>query len=270
MKSVFAYDGYRPFLRDCFPSAGEARGQRQALARELGCQTSFLSQVLTERSHMSEEMLLATCSFLRLNHDELDFVLLLHRYERAGSAALTAHYEKKIEVVRREQSQVETALANQENLSGDEQTRYYSTWLYSAIYIATMLKSEMTLASLSRLLIVSEAEVSRAAEFLVEVGLVRKNGLTFETGSRRVHLQRSSPLAVAAHSTWRIESLRHIQKQAQTNLHFSAVYTLSKKDFGKIRKMLEEQILACEKVIAPSKEEEICALNIDLFRYGEP
>lgn len=218
---------------------------------------------------MSEEMLLATCSFLRLNHAEIDFVLLLHRYERAGSEALRKHYENKIELVRREHSQVETALANRENLSGEEQARYYSSWLYSAIYVATMLKSEMTLVSLSRLLTVSEEEISRATEFLVEVGLIKKSGMTFETGSRRVHLQRSSPLSVAAHSTWRIESLRHIQKQVQTNLHFSAVYTMSKKDFGKIRKMLEEQILACEKVIAPSKEEEICTLNIDFFKYGE-
>lgn len=267
MKSVFEYDAYRAFLSSRFPTKGNERGRRQALADLLGCQTSFISQVVTERVHMSEEMLLATAEFLRLSETEIEFLLLLHRFERASSKHLREFYEKRVERFRRQHSKVEKELAKEDNLNQDEQAKYYSSWLYAAAHIATTLAADVTFEFLVKLLVVDETELARALEFLTATGLIVKNGVNYKAGKRRVHLQRTSALAVTSHAAWRNESIRHIQKGDAHNLHYSAVYSLSKKDFGRIRKMLEEQILEVETVIAPSKEEELCAINIDFFAY---
>ena len=70
MIDVFKYQNYRPFLKAAFPRAGTGRGQRQQLAKALGCQTSFISLVLTDRVHMNEDMAFGTTQFLRLSKAE--------------------------------------------------------------------------------------------------------------------------------------------------------------------------------------------------------
>jgi uncharacterized protein (TIGR02147 family) len=260
MKRVFDFDGYREFLRNQFPAKGEGRGRRKDLAEAIQCQTSFISLVLTNRAHMSEEMLLGACDFLKLTRFETEFLLLLLHYERAGSKKLEQFYRQKIELFRNEQSEVEEALSsNESELNGEQQIQYYSSWIYPAVHVATMLGNGMSLTDLEDILSADSDSLRNATAFLQSVGLIVKKNSLFMCTKKRIHLSRSSPLAVMSHTSWRLESIRHVQKMNDQNLHYSSVYTLSKKDYAKVKKALEAQILACEKIIAPSGRNTLCA-----------
>lgn len=267
MNSVFNSSGYRDFLRDCFPTKGKNRGRRQDLAAHLNCQTSFLSLVLTERAHMSEEMFIAACDHLRLSTAELEFGIYLFHRDRAGTDRLRSFYEQKLERMRARYTQVEGALNDKQLLKLEEQIPYYSSWLHAAIHVATTLNHDVTLEFLSNLLKVDLDEVVSAASFLIEAGIVGKVGDRLTPGSKRVHLSRNSPLAIGSHVQWRLEACRQIRKKNESNLHFSSTYSLSKKDYRKIKDILQMQILEIESVVAPSKEEQMCGLVIDLFGY---
>jgi uncharacterized protein (TIGR02147 family) len=268
MKRVFDFDSYRDFLRNQFPPKGDGRGQRKNLAEHIQCQTSFISLVLTDRAHMSEEMLLGACEFLKLTRFETDFLLLLLHYERAGTKKLEHFYQQKIEVFRSEQSEVEEALSSNENeLSSEQQIQYYSSWIYPAVHVATMIGKGTSFSFLEQALSTDLESLQEATEFLLNTGLIVKKNSLFICTKKRMHLSRSSPLSVISHTSWRLESIRHLQKMKEQNLHYSSIYTLSKKDYVRIKKALEAQILACEKIIAPSKEETLCVLSIDLFSY---
>jgi uncharacterized protein (TIGR02147 family) len=268
MKRVFDFDSYREFLRNRFPAKGEGRGQRKLFAEAIHCQTSFISLVLTDRAHMSEEMLMGACEFLKLTQFETDFLLLLLHFEKAGTKKLEEFYAQKIEAFRSEQSEVEESLSsNETELSKEQQIQYYSSWIYPAVHVASMIGKGASLAFLKEALSTDAETVHKATEFLLSTGLIIKKNALFICTNKRIHLSRASPLSVISHTSWRLESIRHLQKMKEQNLHFSSIYTLSKKDYTRIKKSLEAQILACEKIIAPSKEEALCVLNIDLFSY---
>jgi uncharacterized protein (TIGR02147 family) len=268
MKSIFEFDLYREFLRARFPGTGELRGLRKRLAEALGCQPSFVSLVITERAHMSEDMILETAEFLKLREVETEYLLQIYHSERAGTAKLRKYYERKIESIRLKKSQVDQALAKKTDLSFEDKTKYYSSWLNAAVHIAATLNTGETVESIARRLEYAEDEVRKAADFLISIGLIEEKASRLRTTNNRVHLSRNSPLAPVSHSSWRVESIRHIQKMREENMHFSSVYSISKSDYWRIKKMLEEAILACEKVVRESKhEQDLCAISIDLYKY---
>ena len=69
---IYDYNSYRSFLKDQFPTKGEARGKRKFLAEKLGCQVSFLGLVLTQRAHLNSEMLWKQV-FIWTTKEERDF-----------------------------------------------------------------------------------------------------------------------------------------------------------------------------------------------------
>ena len=48
---LYQFHDYRTYLRQEFSAQGVNRGRRAKLAGFLSCQTSYISQVLTDRTH---------------------------------------------------------------------------------------------------------------------------------------------------------------------------------------------------------------------------
>lgn len=268
MKTVFECDGYRQLLRESFPGKGEARGRRKLLAEHLGCQTSFLSLVLTEKNHMSEEMFLETCQFLKFQKPEIEFALLLYHFERASSQSLRDYYQNAIQQSLQELTKVDQMLKQEERLSPQLTMKYYSSWIYQAIHIASTLQKGVALHELAELFALKEERLQEPVEFLLKHHLIKKSQGRYMAGVQRIHLSRQSPLAALSHSSWRAESLRQMAFPQKDHLHFSSIYSLAKSDYKKIKKLIEDAILATDALVTPSPEEELCFLGVDLYRYS--
>lgn len=267
MKSIFDYNSYRSYLRDCFPQKGEARGRRKFLAEHLRCQLSFIGLVLTERAHFSEEMLCEVAEYLRLTENEREFLLLLGSLERAGSHKLQVVYEKRIRKLRQEHRKLEEAIGNQVELSAEVMSQYNGNWLNMAVHMAVLIPEINTIEKLEKLFIWPRDQIEIAVQFLVQNGLIRREKGRLLPGVRRVHLKRASSIIPLTHTTWRLEATRHIQSNKDTNLHFSGAYCVSRSDYERIRSIFEETLVSCDKLVAPSKEEVLIAIGLDLWRY---
>lgn len=81
----------------------------------------------------------------------------------------------------------------------------------------------------------------------------------------KVFLKGDSPFVVQHHENWRLRAMDNITRPRKENLHFSSVYTLSEKDFSRIREILHESIQEVWSIVQPSKEEKLCVLNLDFF-----
>lgn len=63
--------------------------------------------------------------------------------------------------------------------------------------------------------------------------------------------------------------MEHIHRADKGNLHFSSVYTMSEKDFIKIKEKLLENFQEVWNIVRPSNEEKLCTLNLDFFELGK-
>ena len=119
--------------------------------------------------------------------------------------------------------------------------------------------------SIGHYLGLSHKVVSEAVEFLLETGLIASSSHGYVSGKTRVFLKGDSQNIVQHHENWRLRAIENITLQQQENIHFSSVYSLSKKDFIKIKEKLLEHLQEVREIVKPSKEEELYVLNLDLF-----
>ena len=68
------------------------------------------------------------------------------------------------------------------------------------------------------------------------------------------------------HQNWRHRAILSLGEDNDFDLHYSSVLVLSKKDSLKIKDLILEFIKEKEKILLPSPEEEMVALNVDYFK----
>ena len=267
MDDLFNYTHYRDFLRKAFPGKGERRGQRQALAASLNCQTSFVSLVLTDRAHFNEDMIFATGEFLNLNALEREFLLLIYHHERAASKKLRSFYQKKISDFLEQRKDIKNRINETTELPVEIQAQYYSSWIYSALHTAVMNPKTRTVTALSEKLKVSEKIVLKVLEFLTEWQFIKKTVSGHEPHTRRLHLSSQSSFINQHHRNWHIEAMRFLEEKNEEDLNYSGALSLSNADVATIKEILLKSIERIEKQIAPSPDEEMIGLSISYFKF---
>lgn len=268
-KDIFSYIEYRKYLKDEISSRPKrGHGVRMAMARSIQCPPSHVSQILSAVSHLSLEQAESLNEFLAHPPAEADYFLLLVQLARAGTPSLRRRLERqKIALLAkrvnlREQLQIEAGLTT------DQQTTFYSSWLYGAVHVMLSIPRLQNKEALSRHLGVSSAHVDRILSFLISTGLASKHpGGGYEIGKTRIHLGAESPLISRFHSLWRMQALRSLEREDfERDLHYSSVVTLSREDRDRIHSRLIQEIQAIKEVIRASPEEEVHCFSVDWFR----
>lgn len=267
MNDLFKYSKYRDFLRNCFPSVGDKRGQRKKLSQFLDCQTSLISLVLTDRSHLSEDMAFKTAQFLQLTPQETEFFLLSYHFERAGSPALRTYYQSKMQEILDRRSQIKERITTSVKIPLEVQAQYYSNWIYAAIHTVILNPAIRETSKIAKKLNLSENIVREALSFMEHWGFVARVDNLFEPGMNRIHLSAESPFITQHHRNWHIEAMRALDEKKPNDLNYSGALSMSKTDAEKIRENLLGMIEAIEKQIAPSKDEEMVGITLSFFRY---
>jgi uncharacterized protein (TIGR02147 family) len=264
--NIYTYQDYKDFLKDWLNSQKRVRGLRLSLARALGCQSSFISRVLRESHHLTPEHALSCAQFMNLSESETDYFLHLVHHQRAGTKDLRELLLSKI----KKMQDVENDISNRygkyttsppEGLSPD----YYSSWLYSAIHYATTIPHLQKLHALAEKFSLPEPIVLSTLKYLVQVNLVKRIEDRWVASNKNMHLTKNSALLQAYHSSWRLQAINEFTKQKAQDLNYTAVYTLSKNDYKKIRSMLVNFIDHSRSLVLPSKEEILVCLNCDFF-----
>jgi uncharacterized protein (TIGR02147 family) len=264
---VYDFAEYRPYLLSQFPGSGERRGRRSQLARAIGCQVSFVSLVLSSKAHFTEDMAFAAANFLKLQSDELHFFLLLFHFEKAGTKDLQRHYRNEIERQLRKRNTIQSRVAVEDEIGFERQSRFYSEWVYIAIFTAVQIPGVRTVSAIAERLHVAQSEVIRASSWMVEIGILERDGEELKPKISRMHLDSESPFVDQHHRNWRNETVRSLNRRQEFDLHYSGAISLSTKDCYRIREIVMQSIGDIEKVLKPSPDEEVMGICFDLFRY---
>jgi uncharacterized protein (TIGR02147 family) len=263
--TVFEFNSYVDYLKNVLSSEGVKRGRRAELARFLSCQTSFVSQVLTGRAHLSLEHAILVSEFLHHSNDERGYFLLLVQREKAGSQRLRRHFQEQIDQICDRRQIVRARIEVRDKLNDEDQATYYSMWWYAAIHVLTALPEFQTREEMGRKLGLSPEVVSHALEFLTQIGLVVEKNQRYSMGRTRIHLDARSPLIARHHANWRLKSIDAIENTASENLHYSGLIGISRSDGRRIRSMLLDILQKTEPILRASQEEAAYVMLLDFY-----
>lgn len=262
---IYDYQDYRQFLVDALGGKNKRTGQRGALARHLGCQTAYLSQVLSGSANLSLEQAYRVNQFLAHDSQASEFFLLLVQKERAGIHELKTYFADKIKEILNKRSDIKSRVSKNKTISETDQAHYYSQWYISAIHIALSIPQLQTVPALVKHFHLEEGIVRETLEFLTSTGLAVSTGNKFAIGPSHIHLSKDSTFVKQLHANWRLHSIHLMEKRRDENLHYSVIYSLSKEDALKVRKQILDLIEQNMEVVKPSKEEVLYCNTIDFF-----
>jgi uncharacterized protein (TIGR02147 family) len=266
---IFEAKNYKQFLLQRMPTIGGERGARTKLAEYLGCQLSYVSLVLTtDKHHFNLEHGQRISQFLNLSDLEMDFFILMLSRDRAGSKELELFYNKKIQMILKERSDVKNRITNHSSLDNRDQAIYYSDWYYTAIHMILRCHKTIGALELSKMLGLSVDKVHEALEFLERVGILTKEKGKFVIQDVRIHVPEGATWLNAHHKNWRNRSILSLDDKKDEDLHYTMITSISESAAKEIRKKILKMIQENEPIIRDADDKVVYAFNLDFFKLS--
>jgi uncharacterized protein (TIGR02147 family) len=197
--------------------------------------------------------------------DESNYFLLMVQKDRSGTTSLRHHFESQMETILQNRKKLTERLGKKNELSMEDHARYYSSWHFAAIHIALTIPELQNAKALADHFRLPIKKVNSALEFLSSVGLAKKNGENYRTGTNEIRIGADSPNITKHHTNFRQYAIDALDREGPDDLHYSAVVSLSKKDAEKIKDRILENLRNEISFIKNSKEEDLYIYNIDFF-----
>ncbi len=264
---LFRYDDYKEFLKDMVGS-NRQRGYLSQLAQAAGCQKSYLSQVLRGNVHFTPEQALGVAVFWRFNELEEDYFLNLVHLGRAGNLRLQQKIKKHLKRIRDDERDLAKRYSTVEVDDTAYQAFYYGSWMPACIHMAVGIPTLKTADAIAKYLNLSIATVQTLLMQLERMGLIKKSGSDWVLGKSSIHLPEKSNLTTINHHNWRLQAVADSQLRSPNSIHYSSVFTLSRKDLEVLHQKMFNLLDDQRKIVTPSKDEVIGCMNCDLFEVG--
>jgi uncharacterized protein (TIGR02147 family) len=265
--NLYEFKDYRHYLTALAGSKGARTGVKLKIANAIRCQPAYISQVLSERAHLSLEQAEILSDYLGHSTDEKNFFILLVQKNRAGTATLVNFFQGKIdEVYQKRMTLVERIGKIKSALSPEQCSIYYSSWQYAAVHIAVTIAELRTLTELGTFFGISTSRVSNILDFLISCGLVKKTSGRYSATVSNIRIGKDSHVILKHHTNWRTQAIESLEREKIDDLHYSGVFSLSKKDSIRIKDLILKTLNDNLKLISASPvEEELYCYNIDFF-----
>lgn len=268
MKQVFEYTDYRKYLIDRLGGHGKRTGLRRKACAYLGCHSTYLSHVLSEKIHLSLEHAEALNSFFKHTREQAEFFLLLVLKARAGTKSLREHFESKIQELLERRNVIKNRIQNATSLSEEDLDRFYSSWLYGALHVLVSIKEYQTVEALSHVLGLHPQKLTEELEFMQKTGLIKHVKGRYTVGPKFIHLSSDSNAITKHHTNWRYHTIQHLNRRQAKDLHYSAVISLSEEAAQEIRESLLQTLEKHMAIIQKAKEEVVYVHNFDFYRLA--
>lgn len=270
LKKVFDFNDYKTYLSHLEQQRSHfSRGFRSRLAEAVGCNNAFISQVLNTDAHFSLEQAVKLCSYFKLSDEEERYFLFLVEYARAGTPQLRERFKTLLDEIRDKYLNINGRVKQQTALAPEAQSTYYSQWYYAAIHMLVTVPQFRTVKDIAGALKLSSATVEKVISFLLSCGLLIEKGGEFTAGPSYLHLDRESPNISKHHTNLRMVAINSLQDVKKTDVHYSTVSTLSKKDAEVLRSKLVQEVQNYVQTVSQSKEETMYCFNLDFFKVIE-
>jgi uncharacterized protein (TIGR02147 family) len=266
-QSPFEFEDYRQVLEELIRGRDAKRGKQTELAAAMGCQPSYLLQVLKQKAELTEDHGLKLCQHLGYDDPETEYFVLMLRMARAATPELVRFLERKRAVLQREARELGPKVEARSFVESEKfLSQYFASWVASTLHIATSAKKYQTVSALAERFALPLETVEANLKFLEKAELVVREGKTFSFAGGSVHLPRHAALNTTHQTSRRMQALRSIEINDDEDVHFSSVFTLDRKTYLEIRKQLRELIADAHRRIHAGGTDEVYGLCLDLFR----
>ena len=99
--------------------------------------------------------------------------------------------------------------------------------------------------------------IQESLEKLAKIGLVIKKNSLWAPTQIDIHLPKDSALTGMNHTNWRNRAILDSYKGEAAGIHYTAVHSLARSDFEKIKEMVLAFLDQTRAVVRPSPEEEL-------------
>lgn len=266
MTSIYSFENYRDFLKIWVlnqPKRG--RGIYKKWAEILRIEPSALSQVLSGKRSFNLDQGYQLTNELGLSELDSEYFDVLIQIELANTKKLQNHLQEKLKKIRRESLNLSKRLTKEKVMSDEEKSIFYSSWIYSAVRIATSINDFNTVEQISSRLKIKKEKTQEVLNFLVKSGLVQSELGAYKLGPQRTHVDRNSPHVVKHHSNWRVKAIQRCENLNEEELMFSGPLTISKKDFKIIREKIVSLISSVSETVKETQPEDLAYFGVDLF-----
>ena len=266
--SVFELSGYRDFVRACLGKDGSSKrsGSVKNLAQFLKCHSTYISQVVNEKAHFSNEQAVTFCQYFRLNGEETEFFVNLVSRDRAGSVEAKLHFDRILKRQLEERTNLKKRWKTANRLELEPSLRYYETWIPQAIHILSQIDQYQTPESVASALGVDRAKVVDTLRMLDAIGLIKFQNGKIKTLVESIHLEKKSPLHAKFLANWRLKAIEDLAYGRDPNgINYSSVVSLSEDAQLKIKNTIFRHLEETRDLIIKSKSEKLCVYNLDFY-----
>ncbi|MFN8945990.1 MAG: DUF4423 domain-containing protein [Pseudobdellovibrionaceae bacterium] len=265
---IFEFNDYKKYLRVRIEE--RPRGELSQLAEIAGCQRSYLSQVLGGKPHLTNEQ--AYRLSMAWNHTDLerDFFLLLLELKKALDVNYQSHLKNKITSIRKIVSDLGKVVERSEPTDESINNVYYSSWMYSALHIATAIEGGMTTGLLAQKFSVPTITVDKVMKQLSDFGYVKKKGNAWIFMDGQRHLSKESNFIHQHHMNWRIKAVQANLENPLNGLHFTNIQAISLDDIEKLKDQLLRNLRDFQSIANPSSSQTVVNFSFDFFRVDSP
>lgn len=268
--SIFNYDDYKEFFNDWvagLPRNGH--GEYRRVANKIGVSTTLISQIFKGEKHISLELACDLGEYLSLEDHELEYLLLLVDYAKAGSFKLRNQYKKIVKARQEQARKLENRVKKSVEMTEETKAIFYSNWIYSGIRLATDIQKIKNVSDIAERLNLPRNQVQKVLDFLVQHGLVIQKENNLSMGPARVYIGSSHHLVARHHQNWRMLAFEKMMQAESEQFFYTAPMVVSEEVAQKVRQELPNFVEKIAKWVQPSPSEVLRCLNIDWFSYDK-
>lgn len=265
---IYKYTDYKKIIRY---KTKEQQITFTALAEKCRMQKSFLSMVLNQEMHLSEEQAFYVAEVFGFNRDETEYFLLLLQLARASTAKFSPYIKSKIHQIRHEKQKLKDRLSPKTiKLNESNHIAYYDYYLNPLVQSIHMLlvipKYQTSLQAIADRFSTTCEAVEKALSTLQKLGVVVHQAGRYESIIKSVHCDNGSQLSEQNHINARLQALQKKFLLAQHDYRFSAMISTDNTVKQKIVEEIKDMLSRCQALMQDSSPRDLYQLNIDLFQ----
>ncbi len=262
---IFGFNSYKSYLILHLGDRRTRSGAKAQFAEHLQIQSTYLSKVLFGDADINLEQAERGNRFFNHSESEAHFFLLLVQKNRAGTPELKKYFEKQITEIKRQQNALKEQIGQNVSILKDFEPTYYSSWLYSAVHLATTIPRLRDPRDIAEALGVPLSQTFKITGELLRVGLLEKRGTELFPVNAIAHLSADSNFIGVHHQNWRVRAAASLQQPKQGDVHYSGVFSLSERAAEEIRQLLATHLKKYITLVTEAREEKLFSLAFDFY-----
>lgn len=265
---IFDYTDYRTFLKIYVRQLSTgARGEVARMATAVGIYPTLLSQVFSQKKHLTLDMALKVAEYVCLNELETEYFLALIQFERSNDKSVQKYWKKKIDYFKNENLKLKNRISHESKaLTDPERAVYYSSYVYTCVrqYLLTGEKGR-SLNEICERFNLPRIRAAQIMKQMLDFQLISEENGLFKIVNNSTYIEKGSPHLLKHFVNWRLKAIQQHEDLSDNELMFTAVVSLSRDDFNRLREEMAQFIKKFFDTVHASPAEDVATINLDWF-----